>query len=79
VVGTIQGSATDIGLPGMLARDIQVTLGGPGGMAQLSGVESFGPYLSGVVAGSIRFSDAAGASSHCSEIRWSLQRAFWLE
>ena len=76
VAGTINGTALDVGLMGVI-RDVRVTLtsSSSGGFATFDG-ETASPSSSlvlGKVTGTVRFSDSLGESSTCQAIRWSMQ------
>jgi hypothetical protein len=76
VAGTINGTALDVGLMGVI-RDVRVTLtsSSSGGFATFDG-ETASPSSSlvlGKVTGTVRFSDSLGESSTCPAIQWSMQ------
>lgn len=75
VVGTMAGTARDVGLMGVV-RDVSVTLRSTGGGAASFDGETtarLSAMVVGRVSGALRFSDSLGASSSCPAIQWSMQ------
>jgi hypothetical protein len=76
VVGSIAGTARDVGLMGVI-RDVNVTVASATGVggASLEGetTSRVSRFMVGRVTGALRFSDSHSSSSTCPAIRWSLQ------
>ncbi len=77
VQGSITGSASDLGLPGILEPSgVTVSFAGstPSETANVTGVLYGTHILSGIISGNILFEDSNASSKTCSEVAWSLTR-----
>jgi hypothetical protein len=75
--GSIAGSTSDLGLPGILEPNgVTVSFAGstPSETANVTGVLYGTHILSGIISGNILFADSSTSSKTCSDVTWSLTR-----
>lgn len=73
VVGTIRGTAADVGLGPVPAKPVQVSLSGSvNGAAAVDGSIPQLTFGQGSIQGSIRFTNVSGAFTDCPMVTWTL-------
>jgi hypothetical protein len=74
VLGSVRGSAIDVGQGLRPPLDVRVELSGSDGSASLDGVVSRSTFLSqGRITGAIAFTDSQNARGSCTAVQWMMQ------